>query len=319
MISKTSNKIKESLGRKNVKTYFFFLAFTSFLWLALQFSKNHSQEVVFDLAFSEIEKDKIVKPNSDNTIKMVLEGNGFQLVKYSIFKKTIYLDARKAKKDSKSHTYFTGKSMINAIKSSLNYDGEIPDVFKDSLHIYYDVFKEKSVQVKLKSKINYAAGYTSVKGLQAKDSQVKVLGPKSIIDTLSFVTTEELKLDRVNKNYNGVLAIKKNRNLRFDKKNISVSLDVDKLTEGEFKIPITILNIPKKTKVQLFPKQVSVIFNVLLNDLPKLSAADFKVVADLSNASENTNELLLTLAAFPSNVYSARLTENEVQYIVIKK
>ena len=320
MVSKASKKIKEKLKKKSYKTYVFFLGFTTFLWLALQFSKNYSQEVTFKVKYHKIQTDKLVKPTSDQEIKMVLEGSGFQLLKYSLFKKAVKLDARKAININKNHAFFTGKPMINAIKSGLNYTGEISFILKDSLHIFYDVFKEKQIPIKLVSDISYAQGFMSAKGLESTEKTIKVLGPKSVMDTLSFISTELLSLENVKKDYQGKLALEPNKqieDLSFDTKKIQVSLSVDKLTEGEIKVPILVLNVSKGAKVQLFPKQVSVVFSVVLKDHAKLSAKDFKVIADLSHASGNGNKLLLKLDAFPENVFNARLTEKEVQYIVV--
>lgn len=322
MASETSKKIKKKLGSKNYKTYLFFIGFTTFLWLALQFSKNYSQEVTFRIKYSKIQTDKLLKPRSDNEIKMVLDGNGFQLLKYSLFKKAVKLDARKAISASENHSFFTGKPMINAIKAGLNYKGEISYILKDTLHIYYDVFKEKEIPVKLVSEISYDQGYMSVNGLETTKKTIKVLGPKSVVDTLKFVATEKLNLENVAKNYEGKLTLKDHKKiegLSYELKEIPVSLNVDKLTEGEIKVPISVLNLPKGAKIQLFPKQVSVVFSVVIKEHAKLSDKDFKIVADLSNASENSNKLLLKLTEFPSNVFNARLTEKEVQYILIKK
>jgi len=317
MALKTAKKIKEKFATKNFKTYAFFLGFTTFLWLALQFSKNYSQEVSFGIVYNEIEPNKLIKPSSDREIKMILEGNGFQLLKYSLFEKKIELDVRKAKNSNKNHSFFTGKFMINAMKSALNYNGEISYVLKDSLHIYYDVFKEKIIPIKLESDIIYAQGFMSANGLTSNQKEVKVVGPKSV----KYISTEVLKLKDVKKNYNGNLALKvKNpiEGLSFDKKTIPVNLNVDKLTEGEIKVPISVLNLSRGAKVQLFPKKVTVVFSVMLKDHAKLSENDFKVIADLSKASPSSNKLFLKLASFPDNVFNARITEKEVQYIVIK-
>ena len=45
---------------------------------------------------------------------------------------------------------------------------------------------------------------------------------------------------------------------------------------------------------------------------------DFKIVADLSKTSSNSNKLVLKLSSFPDNVFNARITKEEVQYIVVK-
>ena len=320
MAFKTSKKIRDKFFTKNFKTYSFFLGFTTFLWLALQFSKNYSQEVSFNLKYEQIEPNKLIKPSTDQKIKMVLNGNGFQLLKYSLFEKTINLDTRKASVKNKNHSFFTGKPMINAFRSALEYDGEISFVLKDSLNIYYDVFKEKEIPIKLNSNIKYAQGFLSTNGLESSIKTIMVSGPKSVLDTLKFISTKVFTLSKLKENYKGQLDLEtydEIKGLKYNINKIPITVSVDKLTEEEIKVPITVLNVPKGSKVQLFPKQINVVFSVLLKDHAKISVDDFKIQADLAHAS-SSNKLLLRLVRFPKNVFNARITEREVQYIVVK-
>ncbi len=317
----TKGKKNQERQHKNYKTYFIFLGFTAFLWFSLQFSKNYSQEVSFMINYDQLQNQKVIKPTSDHEIKMVLNGSGLQLLKYTFFNHTIDVDTRKANNINENHAFFTGKKMHNVLKSSLGYDGEVSHVFKDTLHIYYDVFEDKKIPLKINSSINYVSGYTSIKGITSEQKEILVTGPKSILDTLNFVVTEELILTDIKADYKGFLSLSKNKlpkNLMFEKKEIPVTLIVDKLTEGEFKVPITLLNVPKSLRVQLFPKEVGIVFSVTLKDYSKLTALDFNVSANMINVKPNTSSLLLKLDKVPSFVYNARLMEKEVQYVVIK-
>ncbi|WP_010522926.1 CdaR family protein [Aquimarina agarivorans] len=316
-----SEKKEQKKQQKNYRTYFIFLGFTAFLWFALQFSKNYSQEVTFTINYKQIQDQKVIKPASDQNVKMVLEGSGLQLLKYTFFNKTIDLDSRKARYLNDNHAYFTGNSMHDILKTSLGYDGKVSHVFKDSLHIYYDVFQDKRVPLKVNASINYAVGYTSIKGALAEQKDILVTGPKSVLDTLKFISTEELKLNDIKDDFSGLLGISKKSlpdGLSFEKNKVLVNLVVEKLTEGEFQVPITLLNVPKKIRVQLFPKKVGVVFSVTLKDYPKLTALDFSVTANMIKAKPETSSLLLKLEKIPDFVYNARLLEKEVQYVVIK-
>jgi len=317
----TSDQIKENVLKKNLKTYSFFLVFTAFLWFALQFSKNYSKEIDFDIKYTKIDSDKFVLPNSDQNISLTLEGNGFQLLKFYIFNKSLKLDMRKASVKTPSKSYYTGKKMLEAIRSGLNYSGKITFSSKDTITVNYSKIITKDISVRIKEDVKYAQGFTSLKGVVSSKKLISVKGPEFILDTLSFIDTQELKLEDLQENYKGKISLDLgglSTDLKIKEKKIPISIEVDKLTEGEFSLPIQILNIPKAQRVKLFPKEVSVIFGVALNNYPKLKPADFRIVVDMKKANPEGNTLALKLEKSSDLVYNVRLSEKEVQFIVIK-
>ena len=317
----TAENSEHKKTRKSYKTYLFFLGFTAFLWVALKFSNNYSQEIEFDVMYTELPNRKAVQADSDQKVKMILNGSGMQLLKYILFKHTIGLDVRKASIITEKHAYFTGNKMKDLLRSGLGYSGEVSEIFKDSLHIYYDIYVERKIPVKITAEIDYSPGYTSVEGVVTTQKEVLVTGPESILDTLNFVKTNTLQLAEIKENYKGSIEIDEEslpENVKVEETLVPISLTVDKLTEGEFQIPITLLNVPKGIRVQLFPKRVGVVFGVTLGNFPKLNLTDFSVTANMMKAKEGSNKLLLKLETIPEFVYNARLREKEVQYIVIK-
>lgn len=319
-ISKTDFNKRGNIN-KNVKTYLFFLIFTAFLWCALQFSKNYSKEIEFQIEYTKTDADKLVEVGSDTSVSLILEGNGFQLLKFYIFNNKLQLDTKKATVKSASDAYFTGKKMINIFKSALNYDGKITYSSKDTISLKYSKIITKAIPLKIVNIIQFSAGYTSLKGVETLKKEVKVTGAASILDTLKFIKTRELKLSGINKDYTGFVSLETNKvikQLKIQDKKIPVSIKVDKLTEGEFTLPIKIVNVPKGQRVQLFPKEVTVVFGVTLKDYSQLKASDFLVEVNLGKANKNSNTLGLKLVKKPNQVFNARLSEKEVQYIVVK-
>ncbi len=317
----TSDQLKENVSNKNFKTYSFFLIFTAFLWFALQFSKNYSKEIDFDIKYTKVDSDKFVLPQSDQNVSLTLEGNGFQLLKFYIFNRPLKLDVRKATRKTPEKSWYTGREMLDVFKSSLNYNGKVTFSSKDTITVNYSKIITKDISIQIKENIKFAQGFTSLKGIVSSKKTISVKGPEFILDTLKFINTKELKLDDLQKSYKGEIGLNidgLSKNIKIKEKKIPVSIEVDKLTEGEFSLPIQILNVSKGQRVQLFPKEVSVIFGVALNNYPKLKATDFRIVVDMKKANPEGNTLSLKLEKSSNLVYNVRLSEKEVQFIVIK-
>ncbi len=305
------------------KTYFVFLLFTTLVWLALQFSENYSKEVLFEIEYITGEQQKVITTESDDRIRMILEGNGFNLLGIIWLNRKIKLDCRKAQMLSKDHGYYTGNRMLEYIKEGLMYKGEITHVLKDSIHVYFDSYYEKKVPLKINSKVTYAQGYRSVKGpIATHINEVTVLGPSSILDTLKSIPTQEWIVEDLDKSITNTLAFEykflEHKYLSLSDSKVDVELKVDKLTERVFNLPIKAINVPKNAKIQLFPKSVNVVFTVALKDYSKLSALDFSVVADLGKSDLSNSKLLLHLDQVPDNVYNTRLMKPEVEFILIQ-
>lgn len=314
-------KIITELTKKNVKTYLFFLVFTSFLWFALQFSKNYSKEINFNIEYTKVSKDQFVQANSDQEVNLILEGNGFQLLKFFIFNKKINLDVRKAVAKNPKKSYFTGSKMMSVIKESLGYTGKVAFSSKDTIVVNFSKIVTKEIPVKIKHDIEYENGFISSEGITLSKKTVEVRGPEVILDTLSAIETEALVLEKLQKSFKGNIELNLenlSKDLIVSESKVPVSIEVDKITEGEFKIPIQILNLGENQTVQLFPKEVSVIFGVALKNYPKLKAEDFSVAVDIKNANPESNTLSLRLMKNSELAYNVRLSENEVQFIVIK-
>ncbi len=314
-------KIITELTKKNVKTYLFFLIFTSFLWFALQFSKNYSKEINFNIEYTKVSKDQFVQANSDQEVSLILEGNGFQLLKFFVFNKKINLDVRKAVAKNSKKSYFTGSKMMSVIKESLGYTGKVAFSSKDTIVVNFSKIITKEIPVKIKQDIEYENGFISSKGITLSKKTIKITGPEVILDTLTTIETEIVVLKKLQKSFKGNIGLNLenlSEDLIVSQSKIPISIEVDKITEGEFKIPIKILNLDENQTVQLFPKEVSVIFGVALKDYPKLKAEDFSIAVDIKKATPQSNTLSLKLVKNSGLVYNVRLSENEVQFIVIK-
>lgn len=305
---------------KNYKTYLVFLAFTSFLWLALQFSKSYTKEIDFEVNYTNTQIHKVVLPNSDTQLSLQLKGSGLQLLKFSFWNNTIELDAQEADIAADTLSFFTQKKLNKAIEKAISYKGTVLSISKDTLQIHYDILKEKKVAIKVRSNLNFQPGYQSLKGIELENPEVTVIGASKILETIDEIYTEEISLKDLSEYDKGSVNLStkelpKGAKLSFEE--VNYEIEVEKLTEGEFKIPIKLVNANNISKLKIFPKEVEVVFRTSLKSFSSIKPTDFQVEADFKEKDDRSN-LPLRLTASPQNAFDIRLNQKEVQYILIK-
>ncbi|WP_109097596.1 YbbR-like domain-containing protein [Aquimarina sp. AU58] len=314
-------KNRFSLKRNNVKTFLFFLIFTSILWLFIQFSKNYTQEVEVAIRYTNIPQDKIFNEQSDQTLRMVLNGNGFRLMNHNWSRPTLQFNVEDAVINSGDQYYFRVDKESSVLKNKLDFKGRVLSVQKDTIRLKLDHNLEKKIPVKIVEKIQYAIGYGSDKGLVVSPDSITISGPSQIIDTIQYITTENLNLEGLNVNYTSKLDIDIEElpaTITVTPAQVEANVLVSKFTEGDQKIPITLNNIPEGVEIKIFPKEISVVYRVGLDKYNEISPRDFMVVADYAKASEESLFLTLELVNKPDYIHDVRLQVKQVQFVVLK-
>lgn len=318
-----SNDKKNSFSFKknNVKVFLFFLIFTSLLWLFIQFSKNYTQEVEVAIRYTNLPEGKIFNDKSDQTLRMVLNGNGFRLMSHSWKRPVLQFNVEDAVTNAGDYYLFHIDKESEILKKKLDFEGKILSVHKDTLRLKLDINLEKKIPVRVQKQIAYTVGYGSDKGVVIDPDSVMISGPSRIIDTIGYVDTQLLSLDGLNTNHTSDLDIDvKNipQTVIISPNKVKANISVSKFTEGNQKIPIAVHNIPEGVEIKIFPKEVAVVYRVGLDSYNEISSRDFMVVADYSKTSEKSSFMMLELVNMPSTIHDVRLQEKQVQFVVLE-
>ncbi len=311
-----------SFKKSNVKTFLFFLIFTSVLWLLIQFSKNYTQEVEVAIRYINLPEDKIFNEKSDQLLRMTLNGNGFRLVNHNWKKPVLAFnveDAVATNNDDEYLFYINKDSRL--LRDKLDFKGRVLSVKKDTLRLQLDINLEKKIPIKLDQDIQYAVGYGSDKGLVVSPDSILISGPSQIIDTLTAISTEYLNLEGLNVDYVSELNISTldlPSVVKIEPKKVEASILVSKFTEGSQKVPITVYNVPEGVEIKIFPKEINVVYRVGLDKYNEISARDFMVTADYAKASDESAFLTLELSSAPKTIHDVRLQEKQIQFVVLK-
>ena len=104
---------------------------------------------------------------------------------------------------------------------------------KDSIHFDLGVLNKKKVVVKLTSELIFADGFELNNSISIQPDSILLTGPKSILDTISYVSTGLLQKKELNISINEFLDIKQfnpDSNVRAEKDKVLITASVEKLS-----------------------------------------------------------------------------------------
>lgn len=311
-------KLNQTLFKKtNFKAFFFFLLFSIFIWIMVQFGKNYQQVIDIPVTFINSPKDKIVEKKKAN-FRIRLDEKGFQLAWFGISRPAIQIDLSTLPSD-KEALYMNLDEQRFDLENRLGIDFDKVTFLDNIIKIPYEQKVVKKVAVIPVVDIDYAPGYSSAQKISFKPDSILISGKAKAMNEIKQVKTLPLKLKDVKDTLHGNLIIDTNRDdVTYYKTKIEYSLPVEKFTEGRVSVPIVIENAPKDADITILPKRITVIFKVSLANYESISGSDFKVVCDFKGIDENQSFLIPKLTIQPSTAVSTRLNMNKVQFVIKK-
>lgn len=322
MLTKLKNKLLKSIKSRKLNVFglFFLLAFI-FL-IVTKLSKTYTETIPLKISYVNLPEEHSLITTKDSVVKVVVKSYGFNLLPYVLFSQSLKIDFKNDVSLKNNQYVWQSKQNIQTINKQFKNSVEILSVRPDSLVFPFQTLTVKMVPVRLNSKIDFALGYDVVDNIKIKPDSVKVIGPKNLVSKVDYVNTKTLTLKNVNTSFEKVLTINfrpKDENVYLSEKSIKVSGEVGKFTEGLLEIPVSITNLPANTNINFFPKTITVIYYVSLDNYSKIKATDFKVECDFAEIN-NSNRTFLTpkLVKTPIQIKSARLKQDKVEFILMQ-
>ena len=319
MPNRIKSVLKTRFRKTNINSFLFFLFFAVVIWIFVQFSKQYNEIIDIPVKYINVPPDKLLSPDNPKSLKLRMEENGFRIAWFSLFPPTLSLDVSEAIQEGDKLVYVIDDHR-SAIISQMNIDFDDNRFVKDAVLIDFQQKKEKKVPVVPKIDVEFAAGYSAIEDLEIEPDSVIVSGPDNILDTLTRLYTKEVKLKKVKDNVSGTVGIDTSafKNLTLYHQDFNYSIDVEKFTEGNVMVPIELINVPNGLNVVIFPKETLLFYQVNLKDYNKVTASDFRVVADFKEVRDNQDFLLPQVVQKPEFTNNIRINEKRIQFIIKK-
>ena len=173
----------------------------------------------------------------------------------------------------------------------------------------------------MNKEIQFSPGFDVMGSYKISPDSIKVIGPSVLVSEISAIETDTIRLENVKQDITidvNLILPDLYENLKFSNTSIVLSGTVDKFTEGELKIPITIKNIPEGVSLKYFPRAVNISYYTSLSNFNAITVNDFKIQCDYDEINSDQSFLIPEIVEKPQSVKNAKILDKRVEFIVVE-
>ncbi len=287
-------------------------------WFLIKFSKEYSYYIDYPVEFIDQPIDKYLKDEPVSTLKVKVNGYGFNFLKETFSNRSIEVDVSKLQRMDSNTYFWLPQSERSNIAVELN-GFSILEIDPDTLFLNFSNKTRKSVQVKVPLNLNYRENYEQYGSFKISPNTIDVYGPTHILDTLSFVYTSVLNQNDIVQSINSTLKIQlPNKLLSTNDTDVNFIQEVARFTQISKQIPIELKNVPKGKELRIKPAEVELSYRVAMQDVDKINASDFLIYCDYNEVSMTENAVLnvfIDESKTPSIVHNVKCHPKTVEFI----
>lgn len=288
------------------------------LWIIIKLTVEYTVTEPFAIRFTDIPADQIIQ-NENYRVEATMTTTGFKLMNY-------YLKAPKNReielslkdinyKKTNFETYSYSKRYLEeSIAAFINTTSNEVQVADELQYFVMSKLASKKVKIIPQTSFDFERQYNYYGEPIAIPDSATIFGASKDIQDIQYLQTEVVNKKNVNQNIetNAKLALKDN--IQCDINEVEIVVNVEKYTEAEVEVPIT---IPDDTQLHLFPNKVKIRYIVAIKDYPIINDISFKVTIDPDGIFLNET-LPVKLLLYPNNTQIISINPEEVEYIVVQ-
>ena len=316
---------KEHRSHPRLIVFLVCLMMSILMWLFIELMKDYTDEIKYNITFTNAPKDLILVNSGKSVISIGMNAQGFELLaaKFARKRRTLAIDLSKLKIHPTSDgyaAYLPSSVLMEQLGSQIRFEKGITEIKPDTLFFQFSEIFRKQVPVRLDLTYTLGNQYDVTDSIMFRPRYITVSSIKSIIDTLSAVKTQKLDLNRLDSSVSVRVALLKGSHrslLRFSTDSVTVKIQVEKVTEASYTIPVTISG--NGANVKIFPDKVEIICRVPLTVYPHIQASDFSALVQYQPSLNKEKKLKIKLVKIPEKVKIIKITPEDVEYIIISK
>ena len=156
-----------------------------------------------------------------------------------------------------------------------------------------------------------------IQSLSVSPDSVDVYAPVSVLDTMRYAYTQALSMSGIAKTTTRTAHLMPLRGVKYEPDEVSVTVGVDFYAERTLRVPIIGLNFPPDRRLRTFPSHASVTFRAGSAQLKDIAEDNFVLAFTYEELLQNeADKLTLHLKSLPPGVSNARITPQEVDYLI---
>ncbi|MEN1784364.1 MAG: CdaR family protein [Bacteroidota bacterium] len=311
--------VLRGINKQKAKTFLMFLLCSFFAWSISKLSETYESNTAFLLQYQNLPDTLLLHSDHNNTILAKIRTSGFQFLSYSMSPKEIKVDLSSLQERENSF-FLTNNDLENQIERQLSNSVSLLKLNSATHRLSLYRVGSKKVPVIADVDLKLAQNHLLMGAMTIAPDSVIVKGPKNSIADINSVTTESIALNDVAKDFKQSLGLKSVDSLGkvvLGRTAVLVSGTVVRFSERRFKVALQPRNVPEGFRLRMFPDEVEVVCKAGIAALKQLQSTDFKLFVD-HTAVLDQKYLLIEEEAIPDDVFSVRLMQNRVEFVLEK-
>ncbi|MAP81480.1 MAG: hypothetical protein CL526_10370 [Aequorivita sp.] len=309
-------------GNKNlkIKRFLFFIFIATIFWVLTKFSREFTTTMEAKIRYQNIPETTALSENNLHKLTFDLTANGFEILFYKFKKPKI--DISVGEFYNKEDAYFTiSKSeLTRLVASNFNTNLGIKNLSVEALKVALDPIVLKKVPVIPQLEISFKEGFKPIDSLEITPDSIMVSGPSGTLQNLKSISTEAFSVNNIDANFTKTLKVVSPNDeiVNFKPKQVEINLGVAEFSQGQFTLPVEVINLPPNLEIKLVSPVITVFFDVSISKFADISKDDFRVICDYAKRNETDNFMLPSLEKAPDGIQNIVFDPKKIDYLIFK-
>ncbi len=303
-----------------VKSFLLFLLLATIFWVLTKFSREFTSTMHANINYENIPETAALAEDNIKDITFDLTANGFEILFYKFKKPTIEVQVGKYYTNEKESFTISKNDLLRLVASNFNRNLAVKNLSVEQLEVRLDPIVLKKVRVVAMTDITFKNGFKPVDSIKVSPDSVTISGPSGSLKNIKTIATNLISLKDVEKNISETVKIlKPNSEVVSVKPNkVEVKLAVAEFSQGQFTLPVEVINLPPDVEIKLVPQAITISFDVSVNDFANISKENFRVVCDYSKRNINENFMLPFLEKKPKSIINVMFEPKKIDFFIFK-
>ena len=312
-------KVEQGQGFRRFSGMIVFILIAATLWLIIKLSDTYTVTVPFAINYVDIPASQIIDNNSEE-VNLTVSTTGFKLLNYYFKSKKkrcidISLKEVKYKKNEDKVYSYSSRFIIDKVGEFMATNTNDITMTDDVQYFTMSRLASKKVRIVPVTNIAFEKQYNYYGEPTATPDSITIYGTVENVNKINEARTKVITLKNVNQNVVTTAEIDLDEDINADVKEVEVSVNVEKYTESEVVVPIT---IPGNTNMHLYPDKVTVRYIVAMKDYAIINQLSFKAIVDTTDIY-SMDVLPVDLVLFPNNTQIISIEPKAVEYIIVQQ
>lgn len=301
--------------KKKIPLIIISAVFSIVLWGSITLSGEYYSDVNVPIKISGYSDEFTIATNLPETITIKLRGQGWKLFSVNIGKDVVYDIS--VKND-------TGRMQINLMDYLTDNrwmlsELSIIDILPHSISLSIERKIRKRIAVIPDMVLDFKEGYGLANPVVIEPDSITIEGPQSLIDSLSELTTNKIKLSSLDKKTTKTIDFIKLPGSSYKSRYVTVKLDIQRIVDNQFDdIPVQVLNVPPDRDVILLPNKISCNIRGGIEILGKLSLENFSAIVHYRDVVLDTIGTVTPNVTVPDNTLLQFVKPERLRYVIKK-